>query len=180
MYFLRLLELDDAAQLADYFRRNREFHRVWSPVLDEEFYTEKCQRERLDISLQLRSMEREYRFGIFYPERDRDLLIGVINLVNIVRGAFLNGCFGYSMDHTYTGGGIMSTSLHDAVDFAFYGAQLHRVEANIIPRNTASRRVLEKAGFHKVGFSPKMLFINGVWEDHEMYAVTVEEFEPRS
>lgn len=176
MHFLRLLELDDATQLANYFRRNREFHREWSPVLDDEFYTEKCQSERLDASLKLRGMEREYRFGIFYPEPAGELLIGVVNLVNIVRGAFLNGCFGYSMDGTYTGGGIMSTSLREAVDFAFHGAQLHRVEANIMPRNTASCRVLEKAGFRKVGFSPKMLFINGVWEDHDMYAMTVEEF----
>lgn len=176
MYYLRLLEPDDDAPLAAYFLRNREFHREWSPLVDDVFYTTEHQRERLDTYVRLRELEREYRFGIFYPEPGDDLLIGVINLTNIVRGVFQNGCFGYSMDNTYTGGGIMSTCLREAVEFAFHGAQLHRVEANIMPRNTASRRVLEKAGFRKIGFSPNMLYINGVWEDHDMYAVTVEEF----
>ena len=41
-----------------------------------------------------------------------------------------------------------------------------RVEANIMPRNTASRRAAAKAGFVEEGLSRKYLKINGVWEDH--------------
>lgn len=177
MYFLRLLDTGDAAQLAAYFQRNRDFHREWSPLVPEEFYTEQWQQQHIETYLQLNALEREYRFGIWYPEPEGEILIGVINLTNIVRGVFQNGCFGYSMDYTYTGGGIMTSSLREAVGFAFYAVGLHRVEANIIPRNHASRKVLERVGFQKVGFSPWMLYINGTWEDHEMYALTVELFE---
>ena len=43
---------------------------------------------------------------------------------------------------------------------------LHRVEANIMPRNPASLRAAEKAGFVREGLSRRYLNINGVWEDH--------------
>lgn len=177
MHFLRLLDTDDAAQLAAYYWRNRDFHREWTPLVSDDFYTESWQQAHIETYLQLNALEREYRFGIWYPEPEGELLVGILNLTNIVRGVFQNGCFGYSMDHSYTGGGIMTSSLREAVEFAFYAVGLHRVEANIMPRNIGSRKVLEYVGFRKIGFSPWMLYINGVWEDHEMYALTLEEFE---
>jgi ribosomal-protein-alanine N-acetyltransferase len=36
--------------------------------------------------------------------------------------------------------------------------------------------VVEKAGFRYEGMSPRYLQINGVWEDHNMYAITVEDW----
>ena len=50
--------------------------------------------------------------------------------------------------------------------FAFGPAALHRVEANVMPRNTASLRVLEKCGYRPEGLARRYLRINGVWEDH--------------
>ena len=35
-----------------------------------------------------------------------------------------------------------------------------------MPRNKASLRVLEKAGYREEGLARKYLNINGVWEDH--------------
>jgi ribosomal-protein-alanine N-acetyltransferase len=47
-----------------------------------------------------------------------------------------------------------------------------------MPRNKSSLRVLEKAGYRYEGRSERYLKINGVWEDHEMFAVTKEEWPP--
>ena len=44
--------------------------------------------------------------------------------------------------------------------------KLHRIEANIMPRNARSIRVVEKLGFINEGRSRKYLKIAGVWEDH--------------
>ena len=49
--------------------------------------------------------------------------------------------------------------------------KLHRIEAGVMPRNLASIRVLEKAGFHKEGIARKNVKINGKWEDHQLLAV---------
>jgi ribosomal-protein-alanine N-acetyltransferase len=53
------------------------------------------------------------------------------------------------------------------------------VQISIIPRNTASRRVVEKLGIRDEGTAERYLEIAGVWEDHIRYAITVEEWEER-
>ena len=60
---------------------------------------------------------------------------------------------------------------------AFDDLRLHRVQISIIPRNTASRRVVEKLGIRDEGVAQRYLEINGVWEDHVRYAITVEEWD---
>ena len=52
------------------------------------------------------------------------------------------------------------------VRYAFEELQLHRIEANVMPRNAASLRVLEKNDFVNEGLSKYYLRINGTWEDH--------------
>ena len=46
------------------------------------------------------------------------------------------------------------------------------------PERNASNRVLEKAGFREEGLALRYMQINGVWEDHKLFAVTVEEWPP--
>ena len=60
---------------------------------------------------------------------------------------------------------------------AFEDLHLHRVQISIIPRNTASRRVVEKLEIRDEGVAQRYLEINGVWEDHIRYAITVEEWD---
>jgi [ribosomal protein S5]-alanine N-acetyltransferase len=62
---------------------------------------------------------------------------------------------------------------------AFEDLHLHRVQISIIPRNTASRRVVEKLGIRDEGLAQRYLEINGTWEDHIRYAITLEEWDAR-
>jgi ribosomal-protein-alanine N-acetyltransferase len=52
------------------------------------------------------------------------------------------------------------------MEIAFDELGLHRVEANVIPRNVRSLAVVERAGFVREGFSARYLRIGGRWEDH--------------
>jgi [ribosomal protein S5]-alanine N-acetyltransferase len=181
-FSFRLLILQDAAQLADYYQRNQDFHRPWSPPLTARFATLAFQEQRLRKYLEKHDRGEEYRFGIFANTINAEpsiaktsLLIGSINLTTVERAPFQNGRLGYSMDARYTNRGILSTYLKEVIKYAFGTLGLHRLEANIMPRNAASRRVLQKCGFQKIGYSPKYLNIQGVWEDHEMYMVLAEE-----
>ena len=63
--------------------------------------------------------------------------------------------------------------------FAFDELHLHRIQISIIPRNRNSRRVMEKLDIREEGTALRYLEINGVWEDHVRYAMTVEEWEER-
>jgi [ribosomal protein S5]-alanine N-acetyltransferase len=64
--------------------------------------------------------------------------------------------------------------------FAFEQLQLHRLEICIVPRNANSRRVVEKLDIRCEGLAERFLEINGVWEDHLRFAITVEEWRARS
>ncbi|MFQ7002726.1 MAG: GNAT family N-acetyltransferase [Ruthenibacterium lactatiformans] len=93
-------------------------------------------------------------------------VIGSVALNNIVRGAFQSCFLGYKLDGALCGRGYMTQAVEACTRFAFGPAALHRVEANVMPRNTASLRVLEKCGYRPEGLARRYLRINGAWEDH--------------
>ncbi len=53
---------------------------------------------------------------------------------------------------------------------------MHRIEVAIVPRNRASRRVVEKLELREEGVALRYLEIDGRWEDHVRYAITSEEW----
>lgn len=62
--------------------------------------------------------------------------------------------------------GLHDGSLARVIRYAFDELRLHRIEANIMPRNSASLKMVEKLGFSSEGLARKYLKINGIWEDH--------------
>jgi [ribosomal protein S5]-alanine N-acetyltransferase len=95
----------------------------------------------------------------------------------VVRGPWQNATLGYWIDKHAGGRGHATRAVRLAVRFAFEHAGLHRVQPAIIPRNVRSVRVAEKVGFRLEGRALRYLKINGVWEDHDVYALTVEDWE---
>ena len=87
-------------------------------------------------------------------------------MFNIIRVAFLSCHLGYKLDKDEINQGYMTEALERAKDIIFDEFGLHRIEANIIPRNTRSMRVVQKLGFHEEGLAYRYLRINGKWEDH--------------
>ena len=89
------------------------------------------------------------------------------------------GTVGYWIDRGRAGQGYVAEGVVVLARFAFEQLQLHRLEVCIVPRNTNSRRVMEKLGLRCEGLSEKYLEIAGVWEDHLRFAITVEDWETR-
>jgi ribosomal-protein-alanine N-acetyltransferase len=88
-----------------------------------------------------------------------------------VYGAFLSCFVGYKLDAEYVNRGYMTEALRRVAEFAFADIGLHRLEANIMPRNGASLRIMQKLGFECEGISSRYLMIDGVWEDHARYVL---------
>jgi [ribosomal protein S5]-alanine N-acetyltransferase len=76
--------------------------------------------------------------------------------------------------------GYMAQGLRAVVSHAFRRLRLHRLEANIQPENEASRRLIQRLGFRQEGLSPRYLKVAGRWRDHERWALTTEEWPPRT
>ena len=82
------------------------------------------------------------------------------------------------MGEAYAGQGYMREATNLALDFAFGGLRLHRVEAGCLPRNARSIGLLTRLGFTHEGLARAYLEINGVWEDHLLFAILATD--PRS
>ena len=128
----------------------------------------------------MRERERQlgsgFGFGIFVEGR----FSGEITLSSIQRGQLQNGSIGYWIDEELAGSGFIPEAVVVVLQFAFETLRLHRIEVAIIPRNTASRRVVEKLGLRNEGVALGFLEINGEWEDHVRYAMTSEEWAVRA
>jgi len=138
----------------------------WTPIVPEAFFELSYQQKRLEHYWELLRRSEEFRFGVFQGKT----LCASINLTSVEYGAFQNGRLGYSVDCEHTGQGLASEYIGKVCHYAFTQLSLHRLEANVMPRNTPSRCVLLKCGFEKVGHSPTMIEIAGKWEDHDMFA----------
>jgi ribosomal-protein-alanine N-acetyltransferase len=109
--------------------------------------------------------------GLVARESVSNRVVGVINLNEIVAGAFNSAYLGYYGMSAFGRQGLMTAALREAIRFAFEDMGLHRLEANIQPGNIASLALVRRLGFRKEGFSPKYLRIDGVWRDHERWAL---------
>jgi [ribosomal protein S5]-alanine N-acetyltransferase len=170
---VRPLGPDDAAAMLELRQRNREHFLTGEPVREASFFTLEHQRAVLTAAEAERRAGRRVLLGVL----DGDELAGYVALSEIVRGAFQNAYLGYAIDREHTGRGLATAAVADALDRA-WSLGLHRVQANVMPQNTASRRVLEKNGFRREGMALRYLQIRGRWADHEMHAITVEERGP--
>ena len=152
---------------------NRQFLRPYEPVRPDWFFTLSGIRGELERASADRGADALYAFGIW--EAATETLVGRIALANVVRGAWQNATLGYFVGRRWGRRGYATQAVRQALDFAFGPAHLHRVQAAVMPRNTPSIRVLEKNGFRDEGVARRYLQINGAWEDHRMFAVTVED-----
>ena len=165
--YIRLVAADVslAEQVADYYSRNRDFLREFEPVRDETFFTCAYQRDVLQREAQDFQRRAAFRFYII-PAQSPDKVIGVIGLNNVVWGTFCSAFLGYKLDRDFINRGYMSMAVEMLTKYAFEELGLHRIEANVMPKNKASLRVLEKNHFTNEGISKYYLKINVVWEDH--------------
>lgn len=168
---LRALGADDAPAVLAYHQSCWPFVAPWNPLVDPSFFTLEGQRARLEAEQQARQAGAGVRFYLFARESPAGPILGDLHFSNIVRGAFQSCFIGYKVDGAAANRGYMTEALRRGIEFAFKELRLHRLEANIMPRNLPSRRVVSKLGFVEEGLARKYLKINGVWEDHLHYVL---------
>ncbi|MBX0326308.1 GNAT family N-acetyltransferase, partial [Oscillochloris sp. ZM17-4] len=174
---LRALGADDAPAVLEYHRRCWPSVAPWMPLVEPQFFTVEAHRARLESERTSRLVGSAVRFYLFRQSDPAGPIIGDLNFSSIIRGAFQSCFVGYKMDGAAAGQGYMTEALRRGAEFALTELRLHRLEANIIPRNLPSRRVAAKAGFVEEGLSHKYLRINGVWEDHLHYVLLNNDYD---
>ncbi len=158
----------DYAEWAALRERSREFLRAWEPIWPIDDLTRGAFRRRLKRYAEDQRSDQAYSLFIF--RRSDNALVGGITLANVRRGVAQAGSIGYWIGEPFARQGLMSAALHALMPFSFVTLRLHRLEAACIPTNLASTRLLEKSGFEREGYARQYLCINGIWQDHLLYA----------
>lgn len=167
---LRLPQPSDFEEWAALREASRDFLVPWEPTWPADDLSRSSYRRRLKRYTEDQRADLAYPYFIF--RNDDQKLVGGLTLTNIRRGVAQAGSLGYWMGAAYAQQGYMSAAVRALVPFCFSTLRLHRIEAACIPDNTASVRLLEKTGFVREGYAREYLCINGIWQDHLLYART--------
>ena len=168
--YLRPPEMRDYEAWAELRETSRAFLTPWEPTWPGDDLTPHAFRRTAAPPCRRKSTNDEaYPFLIF---RDGDdTLVGGLTLGQVKRGVAQSATLGYWMGAPYAGKGLMSRAVRAMTGFAFTSLRLHRIEAACLPHNAASVRLLERVGFKREGFARAYLRINGLWQDHLLYAL---------
>ena len=173
---LRTPQMGDFPAWVALREESRAFLTPWEPTWPLDDLTRSAFRRRIRRYLQDIREDAAYPFFVF--RSDDDAFIGGVTLSNVRRGVTQSASLGYWVGEPYARQGLMSAAVGALVPFVFEQLRLHRLEAACLPSNAASIRLLEKVGFAREGFARRYLRINGVWQDHFLYAMLSDDPRP--
>jgi [ribosomal protein S5]-alanine N-acetyltransferase len=173
---LRPARLADAFAWREIRMRNAAWLRPWEGTQPEKSLYQSSLASYLRM---LAGMYRQrYRKqGLSWVITFGDDLAGQLTVGSFVWGSNRSALIGYWIDQKFAGLSIVPTALAMAADHSFQVMGVHRLEAGIQPENHASRRVMEKLGFHEEGLRRSSVHINGAWRDLLCYALTAEDVQ---
>ncbi len=164
--FLCQATSQDESEILQAVRRSESLHRPWvfPPLSHQEYesYLEKISSGRT--------------IGFLVRRESDKCLAGVVNVSEPVMGCFRSAYLGFYAFVGSEARGYMTEGLSLVLDWAFEELKFHRLEANIQPGNLASGALVSRLGFRKEGFSPRYLLIDGVWRDHDRWAILSDEW----
>jgi RimJ/RimL family protein N-acetyltransferase len=166
-----LLDADAPALMAMY--ADPEVVRYWShaPWTELAQVTQMLERDR-----QARADGMALRLGVEHVAEGR--IIGSLSLFNL-SPANRRGEIGYALARAYWGQGLMQEALAAFVGYLLGDFALHRLEADVDPRNLASVRSLERLGFQREGYLRERWIGLGELCDTALYGLLASDWPPR-
>jgi len=170
---LRPLAATDAEPLYDIYS-DPDFMRYWSsaPWTSMDQATQLIERDLRELAA-----GEHVRLGIFL--RDGDGLIGTCSLFNL-NAQCRRGEVGYGIARPHWRKGYMFEAVSALIGFAFGELDLHRLEADIDPRNAGSARSLEKLGFIREGLLRERWIVGDEVSDSALYGLLARDWRHAS
>ncbi len=113
------------------------------------------------------------RLGI--ETKNKNALIGTCSLFS-----FNEQCkraeIGYILARKFWGQGFMKETLTALIDYAFNNLLLHRIEADVDPRNISSAKILNRLGFCKEGHLRERWIVNEAILDSDLFGLLRSEW----
>lgn len=160
-----------------YFEKNRAHLSPWEPPFPGGMFTTSFWERRLLQNRDEYAAGKTMRLALFEKDRSGGPVLGHANFTQFVRGAFMACTLGYSLDEQAQGQGLMYEGLQVALRHVFDELKLHRVQANYMPINERSAKLLRRLGFRVEGYARDYIFINGAWRDHILSSLVNDRAE---
>ena len=101
-------------------------------------------------------------------------IIGNLGFNNFTRGH--RSVIGYSLMYDYWNKGLITEATREIIKYGFEELEVNRIEAEVMPGNIASEKVLEKLGFRHEGLLRQWMDWDGKHSDMNMYALLKNDF----
>lgn len=118
------------------------------------------------------------RWGDRFKERqsvrwgiERKSVSGLLGTCGLRTVTEWRGALGYDLNRTHWRRGIMSRALGLVLEFAFERVELNRMEALVIPGNTASENLLLRLGFQAEGILREYAYFKSNHYDLQMFSL---------
>ena len=166
---LRRLNENDVDSLYTIFS-NPEVMRYWSstPLKDR-------QAARALLNEIHQGFDRRLIFQWGIARRTDDTVIGTSTLFHIESSNY-RAEIGYALGREHWGNGYMQEALRALLDYAFGELNLHRIEADVDPRNGPSIRTLQRLGFKHEGYLRERWKVNDELQDTLFYGLLRREW----
>ncbi|MEM7643171.1 MAG: GNAT family protein [Pseudomonadota bacterium] len=165
---LRLPQHSDYRAWVALREQSAQFLQPWEPAWADDHLSRKSFTNR--VYWAQRSHSQGAALALFLTRKTDGAVLGAITLDNIRRGPSQSATLGYWIGQPHARQGYMREAIVALSHHAFRRLDLSRVEAACLEENTASRGLLEKAGFKYEGVAQAYLQIAGRWRNHVLYA----------
>jgi RimJ/RimL family protein N-acetyltransferase len=166
---LRPLRPADAADLLAIFGDPRVM-RYWTTPAFHDLADARALVREVDALFHAREL---FEWGIALAGDDR--VIGTATLWHL-EPAHRRGEIGFALGRAHWGRGFAGEAVATLVAFAFERLRLHRLEADVDPRNEPSLRLLEKLGFRREGTLRERYFVGDEIQDTVMLGLLAPEW----
>jgi RimJ/RimL family protein N-acetyltransferase len=167
---LRWIHTEDVEDFYEIYS-NPQVMRYWStpPLADKEVARKLISEIQADVE-----RHEIVKWGIAL--RPDDKLIGSVTLFHL-DFTHRRAEIGYAQGRAYWGNGYMQEALTAVINYAFAELNLHRIEADVDPRNDGSVRSLERLGFQREGYLRERWQVNGEIQDAFLYGLLRPDWE---
>lgn len=167
---LRALDENYWKEVLRFLEKGRHIFEQYEAKKVPMHYTEVYQKGVLSQEYTATLGNRYVRYYISLKENP-EVIIGTVSCGSISSEPFSCGTIGYKFDEDYWHKGYAKEAVSRVIDEIFTELRLHRLIANVMEGNEPSIKLLENMGFRLEGLCEKNIRVNGVWQNHRLYAM---------
>lgn len=167
---LKLLNENYASMVLDFYQRNRDFFRPYEPQQSNQFYTIAFQESALRADNLLFLRASSLRYYIFEKNKEQNV-IGTVSFYHLYHQPYASCKLGYRLDKDAQKNGFAYEALCFLIPKLIQDHKIYRIEADIMPNNISSIKLITKLGFSFEGIARDSCEISGKRENHLRFSL---------